>query len=527
MAYFIYILIIVNIYYTNAFIYQLQKSNSKRLLSNNKTNSLFETFGSSSSLNYYYTNLYIGSDYETQSYVLDTGSIITTSPCKPYSKQCGQHEYKYYTVNSDTKKLTCENKFCSQVNSQCIDNICSFDVSYSEGSSLKGLYINETIKMNNNKEVNLPIGCTIEEKGIFYNQNANGIMGLGNNDNNFVTILYKNGLIKNNIFSICLAQNGGYWSIGEIQNTYHDEEIKYVNYIEGEKIYYSITVNSVIVNGQDITPKNDLNDFQYTAIIDSGTTMSYFPKEIADKIISNFKEICKTQKNKGKCGNYYNDITLGACYIFKSIDEMNYAVNNIWPSIEFNIDNRYNYIWEAKDYSFNNTYQNTYSMCLGFISEKERKSFIFGSTWMHGHDIIFDRTNKQIGFTNANCDGILKKTNPDNINNHVINVNEKVINDMTIHIITKDLNTDNQNLNLNQSAKLYGFGCVILIILIIICVIGIYKLQNNENFLCFKLSPSSLGYTQQINYMDKVYVENDDNHETFNQLEMSNTIGNI
>ena len=62
----------------------------------------------------------------------------------------------------------------------------------------------------------MPIGCTIRETHLFYKQEVNGIMGLCNNDHNFVNILYKLGAIQRNIFSLCYAQLGGVFTIGDI-----------------------------------------------------------------------------------------------------------------------------------------------------------------------------------------------------------------------------------------------------------------------------------------------------------------------
>ena len=46
-------------------------------------------------------------------------------------------------------------------------------------------------------------------------------MGLVDNENNFIYILKKVGAIDNNIFGLCLAQVGEYFSIREINTTFH------------------------------------------------------------------------------------------------------------------------------------------------------------------------------------------------------------------------------------------------------------------------------------------------------------------
>ena len=53
-------------------------------------------------------------------------------------------------------------------------------------------------------------------------------MGLVNNENNFINVLNKVCAIENNIFGLCLAQIGGYFSISEINTTFDNEEITYL-----------------------------------------------------------------------------------------------------------------------------------------------------------------------------------------------------------------------------------------------------------------------------------------------------------
>ena len=94
------------------------------------------------------------------------------------------------------------------------------------------MFVNKLIKFGDENNLSeghyAPIGCTTTETHLFLTQRADGIMGLANNDYNFVSLMYKVGAIKENIFGLCLAQIGGYFSIGEINTTYHKEKINYV-----------------------------------------------------------------------------------------------------------------------------------------------------------------------------------------------------------------------------------------------------------------------------------------------------------
>ena len=146
-----------------------------------------------------------------QTYILDTGSTITTAPCQPYCTKCGKHLNSYHNVENNSKIINCSDEKCRLVKSYCGNgNKCSFKTSYSEGSSLEGIYINELIRFGEDYNLKIgsysPIGCTTSETHLFFTQKADGIMGLANTENNFIFILEKVGAINNSIFSLCFAQ---------------------------------------------------------------------------------------------------------------------------------------------------------------------------------------------------------------------------------------------------------------------------------------------------------------------------------
>ena len=139
-------------------------------------------YGSAFKINYYYSNLYLGDNMQKQGFILDTGSSITTSTCSPLCQSCGKHICPPYDIKSKNKIISCLNPKCGMVNSNCDkskkanENKCSFSISYSEGSTLRGVYINELVRFGKNfKEQDgtyVPMGCTTYEDHLFLKQEA-------------------------------------------------------------------------------------------------------------------------------------------------------------------------------------------------------------------------------------------------------------------------------------------------------------------------------------------------------------------
>ena len=375
-------------------------------ISNNKMRNLSEQYiyGSAFKLNYYYSNLYLGEDMQKQGYILDTGSTITTSTCSPICTHCGNHICPAYNIKTEDKIISCSNEKCRMVTSKCngMNNKCSFSISYSEGSSISGVYINEIVRFGENyKEQTgtfVPIGCTTDENHLFYTQDANGIMGLANNERNFVEILYKFGAIKENIFSLCLAQLGGIFNIGEINYKIHKENVTFVPMILDRGKYFGLSIKSISVNDRNI---ENYSQFGYNIFIDSGTTISYINSKIFDEILNLMNEECKKFTKENACGKYAYHSDFGHCFYFQTFEDLDYAVYNYWPIIHFNLDG-YDYKWKGENYVFNISSKNKPGACMG-INKSYGTKITLGSSWIIGHDIIFDRVNHLIGIAEAEC----------------------------------------------------------------------------------------------------------------------------
>lgn len=383
--------------------------------------------GNSDYFYFYYINLFIGKEKQKQSFILDTTSSVTSSPCNLCSS-CGDHYNDYYIIDDNSLIINKLSEECESLPNLILsssfekDNEFDKDKCYFtskiENEELFGLYSNnlisfELINTQNQNENNIneyisndnnfsfPIGCTLKETGFFRTIFSDGIIGLNNDDKSFISQMHKKEIISFNLFSLCLDKQGGYLSLGEIDNKYHIcPEIHFLEYIPNKDLYELETERIII---KDIEIQTKCN-----SIINSASTISYFPENIFNSISMAFFSICS--EYGGQCGILRRIEGYGICSDFKNFHNYTNAIKYIFPNIKINFKN-YEFIWEPKNYILNFYFKNKTRVCFGIDTEKNLREIILGTNFMHGYDIIFDRINSKIGFCEACCNRNLTEKN--------------------------------------------------------------------------------------------------------------------
>ena len=454
--------------------------------------------GNSKSLNFYYITLFLGKEKQNQTYLLDTTSSVTTSPCS-LCHSCGDHINEYYTIKSNSSIINSNSSQClslpnllknlSNSNNYIDSKKCIFFEKFEDSSHIQGVYINNIInfepitsKINNQEdeedyisdknEYEMPIGCSLEETGGFQTRMADGKIGLNNNHKSFISMIYNRRIIKKNLFSLCFDESGGYFSLGEIDSKYHiSSNINYVNLLPFSELYELEIKNIIIYNNE--YNKEIFNN--YTSIIDSSSTISYFPKDIFNNIIDKFISICSGLN--GKCGKIKNIKGNGICVEFKDLNELNNSTKYHWPKIKIKF-NGYDYIWKPKNYYMDYSSSNKIRVCLGFQTNENITNIILGTTFMHGYDIIFDRENNRIGFSEADC-------GRNNINER------KIKKENNKNKINENKNFENQSYYQNNKASgliIFFAFLIVLVILFIFDYINCdcYNLQEIKDHTLIK-----------------------------------------
>ncbi len=117
-----------------------------------------------------------------------------------------------------------------------------------------------------------------------------------------------------------------------------------------------------------INRKDTYINSEYFTVIDSGTTVSYFPRDLYSKLKKEVNEFC-SQINKCLGDSFNSD--MGICFRLKT--NINYLqFRESMPNLNFIFENDINYEWNPENYLFNNTEpsDSVHTYCMGFISWK-------------------------------------------------------------------------------------------------------------------------------------------------------------
>jgi hypothetical protein len=202
----------------------------------------------------------------------------------------------------------------------------------------------------------------------------------------------------------------------------------------------------------------DKVDFNGLAIIDSGTTMTYFPPKKFQEIMKIILSKCEKSKKCGKLQKFEN---FGYCTPIDTDEDIAQLVENGWGNLTFIFEENASFIWMPKNYHYiyRAKENDKFYLCLGF-DEENRSTILLGTTFMHGYDFIFDKEQHRIGMIEANCNRKNEDEEKDNNENNYSDINdvliidnfetEQISNNIRNNISTFKANNINYNISNNK-----------------------------------------------------------------------------
>lgn len=354
-------------------------------------------YGSLNHYAYYFMDIMVGQPQQRVSVILDTGSSLCGFPCRG-CPHCGEHIDPPFDLLSSTTAtwLPCG----PDCPGDCVNHECVYSQSYTEGSYLKGVMFRDLVRIGDEDErnppVNVTLGCNLDERRLFYTQRANGIMGLAPFDShgrpNILEELFEDRHHVNaGIFALCLAAQGGELSVGGYQTQIHvsgpDSGVKWtkMNFTR----YYTVYPQKLFVGGVLVEPR--LGSYG-GAILDSGTTFSYFPSMMVAQMLAVIEgrcpagSACKAVRAGSKCWQLRDGAT---CPEEAGL-----------PSLALQFEDDVLVTWQASNY----LYQDESGLwCEGFDQQADDAPLTIGASFMINKEVIFDVDHWRAGFAEARC----------------------------------------------------------------------------------------------------------------------------
>ena len=217
-----------------------------------------------STLGYYYVKAFIGTPPQVQTMIFDTGSHLTLTVCEKCEK-CGRHSFPKFspTSSSTCTKPTEWSMFqCSRYPDPISKEKCAFSISYIEGSSYHGYFVEDEFSLEDSEDWGRVVfGCITKETGLFYTQEAEGIIGIASNPfeegerppNPLETAII-NGKTNHNRFFLCISPNGGVLNFEDWNYSRHTNGK--IQRLQSSSVLFStqyrIVVSGLMVGGYEI-----------------------------------------------------------------------------------------------------------------------------------------------------------------------------------------------------------------------------------------------------------------------------------
>eukprot|EP00929_Paragymnodinium_shiwhaense_P047039 TRINITY_DN23887_c0_g1_i3.p1 TRINITY_DN23887_c0_g1~~TRINITY_DN23887_c0_g1_i3.p1 ORF type:complete len:475 (-),score=37.79 TRINITY_DN23887_c0_g1_i3:69-1493(-) len=347
-------------------------------------------YGNIDSLAYYYVDVLVGTPPQRVSAIVDTGSALFAFPCTGCD-HCGKHIDPAFDIGgSSTAQWAKCGLGCRNV---CKYGYCSYQQGYTEGSSIKGYYFDDFVRLGDSIQHNPPVkarlGCHYNENRLFYTQKANGILGIGPKGTTLLSKLFTDTEhVKTAAFALCLAEWGGRLVVGGQNQSYHTGTTRFIS-LNTNSGFYGIKLKGIQVDGKDL--KVTLNK----GILDSGTTYTYLPSAAYTALKAAIESYCERNNSCGAS-------RVGVCWKLPARQDPYEAGAGLalFPTVHIQFGEA-TIPWSPTGYLFRKGAPNNW--CYGFENDGPKASTTLGASFMIHNEVFFDLRRGRVGITPAIC----------------------------------------------------------------------------------------------------------------------------
>ncbi|KAK8557693.1 hypothetical protein V6N12_009920 [Hibiscus sabdariffa] len=361
----------------------------------------------------YFVSFRVGSPPRKFIMIIDTGSSLTWMKCKYKCKSCfkdrvSQHERILNAKTSRTfRPIPCSSDICKQdlARSFSLQHCprpsapCSYDYRYSDGTTVLGLFGNETaiVRLTDGRKFKMPevmIGCSETIMGEFHD--IDGVMGLGFEWHSFALKAAKKFGYK---FSYCLVDHlspsnlVNFLVFGEI-NDPTMPKMQYTELILGVvNPYYAVNVSGISIDGKMLDIPSHVWDIRSGGgvIVDSGSSLTQLVNPAFNRVAAAFEApLSKFKKLSRSSEGAEPEI----CF-----DDAGYK-ESMMPKLAIHFADGAKLTPPVKSYVLDAA---DGEKCLGFTSTPWPGSTVIGNILQQNHMWEFDLLNSRLGFAPSSC----------------------------------------------------------------------------------------------------------------------------
>ncbi|APA07434.1 hypothetical protein SS1G_12969 [Sclerotinia sclerotiorum 1980 UF-70] len=348
----------------------------------------------------YYANVTVGSPAQQLSLQIDTGSSDVWVPSASA------------TICEDTRDGGCPGGSFDSSSSTTFHEVDrdAFNISYVDGTGSTGDYFQDTFSIGGATVKSFTMGLATDTSisigimGIGYNSSeANIQTGNGTTYPNLPNVLVSSGLINSNAYSLWLddlQSSTGSILFGGIDTEKYVGDLVTVNVYPssrgGSVTSFTVAWTSLSVQSSSGTDQLTAPSFAQPAILDSGTTITLLPDDVAAVI---FEELGATVSQQ-----------LGAvvvpCSLAQKSGSINYGFGGVdGPTIKVDVSQLVLPLTTSDGRT--PTYSNGDPACQLGIQAAGSNPTLFGDTFLRSAYVVYDLENNRIGLaqTDFNATG--------------------------------------------------------------------------------------------------------------------------
>ncbi|XP_031477913.1 aspartyl protease family protein 2-like [Nymphaea colorata] len=366
----------------------------------------------------YLMDVYVGTPPRHFSLIVDTGSDLNWLQCLP-CRDCYPQESPHYdpAQSSSFRTVSCKDSVCMQVSSpdtsrprcQSENGTCDYFYWYGDRSNTTGDLATETFTVNVSSTPDgglgsvfrlekLVFGCGHWNRGLFHG--AGGLLGLGRGELSFLSQLQSTYGRK---FSYCLVDResdpsvSGRLVLGEDDGLVRHPNVQFTELVPVKEspvdTFYYVRIKAVRVGGEVLRiPPETFQigpDGSGGTIVDSGTTLTYFPEPAMAEIKAAF---LRKVKGLDRVSGFKQ---LDLCFNVTGADRVELP--------EFSILFMDGAVWSfpAENYFIRLDPEGV--ICLALLGTPMSSLSILGNYQQQNFHVLYDLDKSRIGFAPEKC----------------------------------------------------------------------------------------------------------------------------